>query len=351
MEGQGQSLSFAVVGLGVISKFYLAALERSPAAGLVAVCDRDPAALAPWQGRVPCYTDHRELLAQERLDGVIVTVPNDAHAAVCGDALRAGVPVCVEKPLALTSAETAGLTAAAEAARVPLFTAFHRRYNARVRQLARQLEPCRDEIASVVVRYFEQIEEHAGDDSWYLDPARCGGGCVADNGPNAFDLVRLLLGDPAEPASPGAPARLAVSSATIDYDGTGVDRRAVVELSAAGERTCARVELDWSYPGEVKDVTVTLNDGTVRHADMLAGHHGFKASLRHEYEAILADFVTRAGSPLRTDGGADERADDGGPAALRLVEAAYRASAHGSDHGSDHASLPAARAGEAVGVR
>ncbi|MEY9844529.1 Gfo/Idh/MocA family protein [Streptacidiphilus sp. MAP5-3] len=346
-----ESQSFAVVGLGVISKFYLAALERSPAAGLVAVCDRNPAALAPWQGRVPCYTDHRELLAHERLDGVIVTVPNDAHTAVCGDALRAGVPVCVEKPLALTSAEAAGLTAAAEAARVPLFTAFHRRYNARVRQLARQLEPCRDEIASVVVRYFEQIEEHTGNDSWYLDPARCGGGCVADNGPNAFDLVRLLLGDSAEPSSPGAPARLAVSSATVGYDAIGVDRRAVVELSTASggarERSSARVELDWSYPGEVKDITVTLTDGTVRHADMLAGHHGFKASLWHEYEAILAEFLARLRSPFRVD--------DGGPAALRLVEAAYRASDRVSDRAldgaPDRAPALAGWTGEAVGAR
>jgi predicted dehydrogenase len=322
--------SLAVVGLGVISKFYLAALERSPAAELVAVCDRDPDALAPWRGRVPCYTDHRELLAHERLDGAIVTVPNDAHAAVCHDALRARIPVCVEKPLALTSAEATGLTAAAEAARVPLFTAFHRRYNARVRQLARQLEPCRDEIASVVVRYFEQIEEHAGNDSWYLDPARCGGGCVADNGPNAFDLVRLLLGDPAEPASAGLPAQLAVSGASIGYDGRGVDRRAVVELSS--ERAKAQVELDWSYPGEVKDVTVTLTDGTVRHADMLAGHHGFKASLWHEYEAILADFLARVRSPFRVD--------DGGPAALRLVEAAYRASDRTSEPGRPSDRMP-----------
>ncbi|MFJ1586376.1 Gfo/Idh/MocA family protein [Streptomyces sp. NPDC088197] len=301
--------SIAVVGLGVISRFYLAALDASPAARLAAVCDRDPAALAARGGQdasgaVPAYRDHRELLAAgPPLDGVVITVPNDAHAALCADFLRAGVPVCVEKPLALTGAEGAELTALAQASGVPLFTAFHRRYNAAVRALAAGL-PRDVPVERVTVRYFERIEEHIGRDRWYLDPARCGGGCVADNGPNAFDLVRLLLGE------------VTVETARIGYDGTGLDRTATIGLRSVSGAARATVELDWSYPGELKDVTVTLADGSVHHADMLAGHQGFKSSLRHEYAAILADFTARLRGPYR--------ADHGGTAALELVEAAYR---------------------------
>lgn len=36
----------AVIGLGVIAKFYLAAIEADPSFTLAAVCDRDEAALA-----------------------------------------------------------------------------------------------------------------------------------------------------------------------------------------------------------------------------------------------------------------------------------------------------------------
>ncbi|WP_063775083.1 Gfo/Idh/MocA family protein [Streptacidiphilus anmyonensis] len=313
-----RSHAVAVVGLGVISRYYLAALEASPTARLAAVCDRDDAALSPWRDRlpVPAYRDHRELLAAHpSLDGVVVTVPNDAHAAVCADFLRAGVPVCVEKPLALTDEQGAELVALAEVSGTPLFTAFHRRHNTAVTALAARL-PSGVPIARVTVRYFERIEEHVGPDRWYLDPARCGGGCVADNGPNAFDLVRLLLGE------------VTVEGARIRYDEAGLDRQAEIDLRAASGDARATVELDWSYPGELKDVEVVLADGSVHHADMLAGHQGFKASLWHEYEAVLAAFATRLSGPFRPD--------PGGAAALALVAATYRLARTVSDEPPSH---------------
>ncbi|UNS95733.1 Gfo/Idh/MocA family oxidoreductase [Streptomyces tubbatahanensis] len=300
-------LRIGVVGLGVISRFYLAALDRAPGLELAAVCDLRDEALEPHRAATPCFTDHRHMLAQAALDAIVVNVPNDAHADVCRDALAAGCAVCVEKPLALTAASGRELAELARRRETVLFTAFHRRYNDNVLALLRALPPDVP-VASLTVRYLEKIEEHVGQDRWYLDPARCGGGCVADNGPNAFDLARLLLGE------------VAVDSSTVTRDGDGTDRQAVVRLtSAAG--IPATVELDWSYPrGEVKDVTVHLADGTRHHADMLAGHDSFKSSLWHEYEGILGAFTeaVRSGDP----GGDTAR---GGLAALELVAAAYAA--------------------------
>ncbi|MFI9269725.1 Gfo/Idh/MocA family protein [Kitasatospora sp. NPDC052896] len=309
MTAAGAPRPVAVIGLGVISRFYLAALEQAPGLRAAAVCDLEEAALAPARAAgLPAHRDHRALLAAHpELAGVIVTVPNDAHFALCRDLLTAGLPVCVEKPLATRSADARALAALAAERRVPLLTAFHRRYNAEAIRLA---AGCLGRtITKVTVRYLERIEEHVGRDRWYLDPARCGGGCVADNGPNAFDLVRLLLGE------------VTVDAARIDRDTTGLDRQAVIELTAttptaAGPAARARVELDWSYDGECKDVEVELADGTVHRADLLAGHHGFKASLWHEYRGILAAFETALADPAAHQ--------DGGIAALDLVEASYR---------------------------
>lgn len=315
--GPRRPLRLAVVGLGVISRFYLDAIAASPHTELAAVCDRDPAALAPWQGRTPCHPDHRALLADAEalaLDGVVVTVPNDAHAPVCRDLLAAGLPVCVEKPLALTSADADELTALAAARRVPLFTAFHRRYNSHVRLLAARLRRNLSGARQVTVRYFERIEDHVGQDRWYLDPARCGGGCVADNGPNAVDLVRLLLGE------------VELTAAEIARDDAGVDRSAVLSLRST-DGVPATVELDWSYgDGECKDVRVELADGGELYADMLTGFTGFKESLAHEYAAIVADFAALLAGPGPTAEAA-RAAGAGGPAALALVEAAYRSAA------------------------
>lgn len=291
---------FGIVGLGVISKFYVAAFDQLPDLELAAVCDLRPEALAPFEGKAGIYQSYKEMLEHACIDAVVVNVPNDVHFPVCRDIIESGLPVCVEKPLALTTAEGRELAGLAAGHCVPLFTSFHRRYNNNVLDLLDSVggQP----IRSLTVRYLEKIEEHAGSDQWYLDPARCGGGCVADNGPNAFDLVRLFVGD------------VSLVDAKVIRDKDGVDRNALISLRAGD--TDVRVELDWSYPGEVKDVTVELADGTTRTADMLGGYSEFKESLWHEYIGVLADFSDALAS------GKDVSA--GGLAALELVEAVYR---------------------------
>ncbi|AWT47300.1 MULTISPECIES: Gfo/Idh/MocA family protein [Streptomyces] len=304
-------LRLGVIGLGAISPYYLAAAQRLPGWELAAVCDTRTETLEEYGGPAARFRDHRALLARSRPDAVIVAVPNHAHLPVCHDALAAGVPVCVEKPLALTATEGHRLVDLARHRDIPLMTAFHRRYNMAVRTLAHQLTG--RNIATVRVRYLERIEDHLGGEDWYLDPARCGGGCVADNGPNALDLVRLLLGE------------VTVTGCTIHRDDHGIDRQAEIRLHSPTGAT-ASVELDWSYPGEVKDIEVELTGGEILHADMLAGHPGFKASLWHEYEAILTEFASLAGGHARSREGAH-----GGLAALELVEAAYRAARPAGD--------------------
>ncbi|AHH95181.1 Gfo/Idh/MocA family protein [Kutzneria albida] len=293
-------IRLGVVGLGVISRFYLAAIAALPDCELAAVCDPHGEALDPFRDKARCHADHREMLAGGGLDAVVVTVPNDVHLDVCRDVLHAGLPVCVEKPLATTLEDGAELAAVARDRSLTLFTAFHRRYNSNVLALREELAGA-GPVESLTVRYLERIEEHVGRDRWYLDAARCGGGCVADNGPNALDLVRWLLG----------PLRL--TGVRITRDATGIDRQAVLELHGSCP---ARVELDWSYPGECKDITACLADGTELRADMLGGYPGFKGSLWHEYEGVLRDFLGAV--PLGA------RWDDAGLSALALVDQVYR---------------------------
>ncbi|EGG47153.1 oxidoreductase [Streptomyces griseoaurantiacus M045] len=297
------ALRIGMIGLGVISRFYLAALERSPEAELVAVCDRDPAALAGLPAHLERHTDHRRLLREAEVDAVVVNVPNDAHFPVCRDALAAGRAVCVEKPLATRVADARALDRYARERGLPLFTSFHRRYNDPVRALLGRL-PEGVPVDTLTVRYKETIEEHAGRDRWYLDPARCGGGCLADNGPNALDLVRLFLG-----------GDVSVDRVALDRDRLGVDRAARMLLRAPATGARARVELDWSYPGERKTVEVRLADGRADAADMLAGHTEFKGSLWHEYAGVLRDFarVVRAHGTSGTRSGPGSRPGPASP--------------------------------------
>jgi predicted dehydrogenase len=80
------------------------------------VVDRDPRraeAVKREFGAGRAATDHREVL--EEADGAVVAVPQELHAEVAADFLRAGVPVLCEKPLATTLEEASALVEAADA--------------------------------------------------------------------------------------------------------------------------------------------------------------------------------------------------------------------------------------------
>jgi predicted dehydrogenase/threonine dehydrogenase-like Zn-dependent dehydrogenase len=76
-----------------------------------------------------CTTDHRELLADEAVDAVVIATRHHAHAAMVCEALRAGKAVFVEKPLAVEPDQLqAILTAVSESGNDRLMVGFNRRF-------------------------------------------------------------------------------------------------------------------------------------------------------------------------------------------------------------------------------
>lgn len=92
-----------VVGAGWwATRAHLPAVAANPGAELVAIAERigekrDRAASVFHPQRT--YRDHREMLDNESLDGVVVAVPHVAHYQVALDALEAGAHLMLEKPM------------------------------------------------------------------------------------------------------------------------------------------------------------------------------------------------------------------------------------------------------------
>jgi predicted dehydrogenase len=297
-----------IVGMGAIARHYLNAFHEELGFDLLAVCDRDERQLeSARQLGLDVIEDFHDLLRLVELDAVVICLPNDMHYRACKAAILAGKHVCCEKPLAFTVAEAEQLVELARQHRRTLMTSLHRRYNANV--LAAKATVGNRRVTHIDARYLEKIEDHSGSDTWYLDAARCGGGCIADNGPNVFDTLSLFI------------SNLVVVACHIDEHRSGVDLRARIRLQGDGGAT-ADVTLDWAYEGEQKDLNIHLEDGQQIRADMLAGFTGFKSSLDHEYVAILADFKQRIIE--------NHFAGNEGVRAVQLVEAAYQTASEAS---------------------
>src|SRR4051794_35824868 len=113
----------AVVGTGFIGPVHVEALRRLtvPVRGILGSSPERSTTSAAALGLPRAYASFADLLADPEVDVVHVASPNRLHLEQCQQAIAAGKHVICEKPLAMTSQQTAALVALA--ARAPVVTA------------------------------------------------------------------------------------------------------------------------------------------------------------------------------------------------------------------------------------
>ncbi len=105
----GLPLKLGILGCGAISQFaHVPAVLRSKRVELVALCDAaedlvdQVAAVANVK---KTYTDYDAMLADARVDAIVIAAPDPFHVPLANRAMRAGKHVLVEKPLGETSSQ------------------------------------------------------------------------------------------------------------------------------------------------------------------------------------------------------------------------------------------------------
>lgn len=97
------TIRIGLIGAGQIGQRHIERYRQIPGAEVVAICGRTPErteATAKKFGIPDYYTDLRQLLEREDLDGVDVCLHNNLHSPVTMAALEAGKHVYCEKPMA-----------------------------------------------------------------------------------------------------------------------------------------------------------------------------------------------------------------------------------------------------------
>jgi predicted dehydrogenase len=107
-------LKAGVIGAGVFGGYHSGKYATLPGIEFVGVLDMDAARAGALAGKhgVKAFTDADAFFAQ--LDVVTIAAPAVAHAALAEEALKRGLHVYVEKPLALTTADGRKLVKLAE---------------------------------------------------------------------------------------------------------------------------------------------------------------------------------------------------------------------------------------------
>ncbi|MFI7607716.1 Gfo/Idh/MocA family protein [Micromonospora sp. NPDC049366] len=219
-----------LVGAGGVAQRHARVLAGFDDTELVGVTDVRPAAAEALAGAYDArtFTDVHELLAAAP-DAVYVCVPPFAHGPVEEAVVAAGVPLFVEKPVAvdLVTAERI----ADRVARRGLLTAVghHWRYLPVVRQ-ARELLAGR-RVRMVNGTWWDRVPPV----DWWSRRDRSGGP-VVEQAAHVLDLVRVLVGEATEVTAYGDGSPPPVDGADIDSVTAAVlrfDTGAVGTLSAA----------------------------------------------------------------------------------------------------------------------
>jgi phthalate 4,5-cis-dihydrodiol dehydrogenase len=110
-------------------------------AALVAVCRRNRTEGETLAAAYRCsfYDDYRDLMANPRVDAVVVAVPPMLHPAIVEAACRAGKPLLVEKPLATSLAAAEHIASLVSTSGVGAMVAHTLRFNSTVQTVQAHL--------------------------------------------------------------------------------------------------------------------------------------------------------------------------------------------------------------------
>jgi len=196
--GRRSEIGAAVIGSGFIGTVHVEALRRigvRVTGVLGSTADRaaqSAAALDVPRG----YASLEELLADPEVNVVHVTSPNQLHAAHVKAVLGAGRHVICEKPLAMTSAESAELVALARDSGLVSAVNFNLRFyplNQHVGSLVRS--GGLGDVRLVSGRYFQDWLLRDTDWNWRLEKSQGGAlRAVGDIGSHWLDLTSTMTG-------------------------------------------------------------------------------------------------------------------------------------------------------------
>jgi predicted dehydrogenase len=193
------TVKLALVGTGLIARFHVAALHGSQGK-IVSIYDTDPQAGSALAHQLDAafVSDYAALLADSRVQGVVIATPNDTHFALAMAAVEAGKDVFCEKPMTTSPQESAELVKAVQQRPQQIFqVGYMKRYNPGFR-LVKETLPQLGDLLSAHIRVVVGANppKPGQPTTWHNDPVRSGGGVLYHSGSHLMDVTRMLFGDP-----------------------------------------------------------------------------------------------------------------------------------------------------------
>ena len=195
-----KTVNWGIIGCGNVTEVKSGpGFQKANNSKLVAVMRRNAELAQDYATRhgVPKWYDSADaLIADPDVNAIYVATPPSTHMTYALQAIEAGKPVYIEKPMGLTYSDCKIVLDASKAHGVPVYVAYYRRalpYFLKIKELLN--ENAIGDIRCVTVTQFRKPEPlDAHNLPWRLIPEISGGGLFHDLGCHTLDVLDMLLG-------------------------------------------------------------------------------------------------------------------------------------------------------------
>lgn len=199
-------MNLGIVGLGFQGKVHLRNSLHLKGVDVVGVADVSDKALnyARKIGVKNVFRNYEELLRNDRLDAVVISLPNFLHLESIIKATEAGKDIFLEKPLARDVKEGEEIVSHVRKHCVKLMVGYDLRFNSIVREIYNKLrsgffgEIQIAEATNVSGGPFSTRSDRAGPipvSPWWFEKELVGGGALLDLGSHMVDLLTWFFGE------------------------------------------------------------------------------------------------------------------------------------------------------------
>ena len=179
-----------IIGAGMIANLHA---EAASAVGstVMAVFDPREDAAASFGQKHGCVVEKsvQEMLENDKIQGIVIAVPNDRHADLAIAALNAEKDVLLEKPMAISTQQCDEIIAAADKSNQVLQMGFVCRYAPAAMKAKRLIQDNRIGTVHHVKATLLRQRGIPGLGGWFTTKERSGGGCLIDVGVHLIDLA------------------------------------------------------------------------------------------------------------------------------------------------------------------
>ncbi len=279
-------MKIGIIGCGTIANAaHIPSYKNNKDAEIVYFCDivKERAESARQQyGSGRAVLDYRDVITDPEVDAVSVCVPNNMHASITIDALRAGKHVLCEKPAARTYQEALRMQEAQHETGKTLCIGVVNRFNDSVRRIRKLIE--QNALGDVYHVYvsFRAHRSIPGLGGAFTTKDIAGGGALIDWGVHYLDIVMYCCGDPVP---------LTVSGETFSRLGRGIE-----------DYVCLNMWAGPRVPGGTYDVEDSVT-ALIRTSGPVISVHGAWAQnigIKEQYIDFMGD---KAGIRLDYGGG------------------------------------------------